>query len=95
MFAHNNSVLFPDISFRDEGFPKFILRWWLGGHVFATSFVAGWGRVGFRTRACLVCKSCIFHCDSSSYACALFGFANTPGIMGIRRRLAALERVVL
>ena len=33
------SFSFPDISFRDEGFPDFILRRSLGGHVFETSFL--------------------------------------------------------
>ena len=48
------SVFFPDISFRDEGSPDFILRRWLGGHVFATSVLLSlWPR-----RVSYSCSSC-------------------------------------
>ena len=46
---------FEDISFRDEGFPDFILRRWLGGHVFETSFLPSlWPR-----RVSYSCNSCV------------------------------------
>ena len=51
-------------SFRDEGFPAFILGRWRGGDVFAVTFLAACGHVGFRGRGSLVCISCIFQLTS-------------------------------
>ena len=50
----NLTAKFQDISFRDEGFPEFILRWWLGGHVFPKSFLASLGsrRVSYSWISC-------------------------------------------
>ena len=61
----------PRVLFRDEGSSVFVLGQWLGGHVFAVTFLIDCSRVGFRGRGSLICTSWIFQWIFRLYVCIL------------------------